>query len=43
MLKHGTINDANLADAVFTSLDTDANGELVIPEYLRVWGSWARH
>ena len=43
MLKHGTINDVNLADAVFTSLDTDANGELVIPEYLRVWGSWARH
>lgn len=43
MLKHGTINDANLADAVFTSLDIDANGELVIPEYLRVWGSWARH
>ena len=43
MLKHGTINDTNLADAVFTSLDTDANGELVIPEYLRVWGSWARH
>ena len=43
MLKHGTINEVNLADAVFTSLDTDANGELVIPEYLRVWGSWARH
>ena len=43
MLKHGTINDVNLADAVFTSLDADANGELVIPEYLRVWGSWARH
>ena len=43
MLRHGMINDANLVDAVFTSLDTDANGELVIPEYLRVWGSWARH
>ena len=43
MLRHGMINDVNLADAVFTSLDTDANGELVIPEYLRVWGSWARH
>ena len=43
MLKHGTINDVNLADAVFTLLDADANGELVIPEYLRVWGSWARH
>ncbi len=43
MLRHGMINDANLVDAVFTSLDTDANGELVIPEYLRVWGLWARH
>ena len=43
MLKHGTINDVNLADAVFTLLDADANGELVIPEYLRVWGSWVRH
>ena len=43
MLRRGMINDANLVDAVFTSLDTDANGELVIPEYLRVWGSWARY
>ena len=32
----------NLSKAVFNEFDTDGNGELVIPEYLRVWGRWAR-
>ena len=33
---------AELAKTVFNEFDTDGNGELVIPEYLRVWGKWAR-
>jgi Ca2+-binding EF-hand superfamily protein len=32
----------DLSNAVFNEFDTDGNGELVIPEYLRVWGRWAR-
>ena len=32
----------DLAQAVFSEFDTDGNSELVIPEYLRVWGRWAR-
>ena len=32
----------DLSEAVFNEFDTDGNGELVIPEYLRVWGRWAR-
>lgn len=32
----------DLSKAVFNEFDTDGNGELVIPEYLRVWGHWAR-
>ncbi len=32
----------SLAEAVFRELDTDGDGELVVPEYLRVWGRWAR-
>lgn len=27
---------------LFHGFDTDGNGELVVPEYLRVWGRWAR-
>jgi len=38
----GRLKDRALARAVFKALDTDGNGELVIPEYLRVWGRWAR-
>jgi Ca2+-binding EF-hand superfamily protein len=32
----------DLSKAVFQELDTDGNKELLIPEYLRVWGRWAR-
>jgi Ca2+-binding EF-hand superfamily protein len=32
----------DLAAAAFNEFDTDRNGELAIPEYLRVWGRWAR-
>jgi hypothetical protein len=32
----------DLSKAVFNEFDTDGNGELVIPEYLPVWGRWAR-
>ena len=31
-----------LSLTVFNEFDTDSNGELVVPEYLRVWGRWAR-
>ena len=30
------------ASQAFQALDTDRNGFLVIPEFLRVWGRWAR-
>ncbi len=39
----GKFKDETLAKAVFKALDTSGNGELVIPEYLRVWGRWARN
>jgi Ca2+-binding EF-hand superfamily protein len=33
----------DLSKAVFDEFDADGNDELVIPEYLRVWGQWARN
>lgn len=30
------------AGSVFAALDTDGNGSINVPEYLRVWGRWAR-
>ena len=36
------MKDKELASQVFAALDTDDNGTLIIPEYLRVWGKWAR-
>ena len=36
------LKDEDLAKAVFRALDSNDNGELVVPEYLRVWGRWAR-
>ena len=37
-----TGNDRRLADRFFQKMDGDDNGELKLPEYLRVWGSLAR-
>ena len=38
----GHFKDKKLAKAVFKALDINGDGRLVIPEYLRVWGGWAR-
>lgn len=32
----------NLAKAVFVAFDINQNASLMVPEYLRVWGIWAR-
>ena len=36
------LEDRRLAAAVFKALDTSGDGATTIPEYLRVWGGWAR-
>jgi iduronate 2-sulfatase len=36
------LSGAGPACQVFDALDTDGNGVIPIPEYLRVWGKWAR-
>ena len=41
--KAGKIKEQNLAEEIFLALDTNDDKELVIPEYLRVWGKWARN
>jgi Ca2+-binding EF-hand superfamily protein len=41
-INNSALNDKQLAATVFSSLDTDNNGNLTIPEFLRVWGHWAR-
>ncbi len=41
-LENVSIEDDDLAREVFEALDTDKDGRLPIPEYLRVWGRWAR-
>ncbi len=43
-IEHATakLADAELARQVFGALDTNNDGELIVPEYLRVWGQWAR-
>ncbi|MBS32969.1 MAG: hypothetical protein CMO68_00995 [Verrucomicrobiales bacterium] len=43
LLASGKLKDKKLANGVFEALDTNGDGELIIPEYLRVWGRWARH
>ena len=42
IIASGKFKDEKLAQAVFMKLDVDGNKSLVIPEYLRVWGRWAR-
>ena len=34
--------DRRLTEAVFAALDTNRDGRLLTPEYLRTWGRWAR-
>jgi pimeloyl-ACP methyl ester carboxylesterase/Ca2+-binding EF-hand superfamily protein len=34
--------DPKHAGQVFAALDTNGDGHLIVPEYLRVWGQWAR-
>ena len=43
-LKHakGKLSNVELTGKVFAALDTDGNGVLLVPEYLRIWGQWAR-
>jgi len=36
------IKDKALAGAVYDALDTNGDAVITIPEYLRVWGKWAR-
>ena len=36
------IGDSQTARQIFRLLDTDKSGDLITPEYLRVWGAWAR-
>lgn len=38
----GILRDDDLAVTVFEALDSDGNNEIPVPEYLRVWGRWAR-
>ena len=42
IIASGKFKDEKLAQAVFKALDVDGNKSLIIPEYLRVWGRWAR-
>jgi Ca2+-binding EF-hand superfamily protein len=43
-VKHATklCSDPELAERAFAALDANADGMIAIPEYLRVWGEWAR-
>ncbi len=42
MIAGGHFKEEKLAKAVFKALDINGDGRLIIPEYLRVWGGWAR-
>jgi hypothetical protein len=41
-VKGSPIKDRKLAAAVYDALDTSGDKVITIPEYLRVWGGWAR-
>jgi Ca2+-binding EF-hand superfamily protein len=41
-LDNSGVKDNQTARQIFRLLDTDKSGDLVTPEYLRVWGRWAR-
>jgi Ca2+-binding EF-hand superfamily protein len=40
-LEHSGLPE-DMSHAVFNKFDTDGSDDLLIPEYLRVWGRWAR-
>ena len=43
-IKHATklFSDPKLATTCYAALDRNNDGEITIPEYLQVWGKWAR-
>jgi len=41
-VKMAGIIDESIAAEIFGLLDTNSDGETFIPEYLRIWGGWAR-
>jgi len=43
-VKHAAklLSDRKLAEQVYAAFDANADGAITIPEYLRVWGQWAR-
>ena len=41
-VKGSPVKDKALAGAVYDALDTNSDGVITVPEYLRVWGEWAR-
>jgi Ca2+-binding EF-hand superfamily protein len=43
-VQHATtlLSDKKLAERVYASFDANDDGGITIPEYLRVWGKWAR-
>jgi len=41
-IKGAPLKNKRLTAAVFDALDTNGDGTITIPEYLRVWGTWAR-
>jgi Ca2+-binding EF-hand superfamily protein len=43
-VKHSTklLSSQELAEQVFATLDANADGGIPIPEYLQIWGKWAR-
>ena len=43
-VRHTTkrLGDSKLAVRVFSMFDVNSDGVLAVPEYLRVWGQWAR-
>jgi len=34
--------EKNVATTIYGYFDTDSDGEVMVPEFLRVWGAWAR-
>ncbi len=41
-IKESPLGDKALAEEIFKKLDIDKSKDLIVPEYLGVWGNWAR-